>query len=89
MRWSVALPLFTALAVGAVGCRSNCARVESELRAREDDRLLLACGRVACRRGRQGEEQRDEGDDGGREQVHAGSNARERPDLRLLDLPFT
>jgi hypothetical protein len=36
MRWSVALPLFAALAAGAVGCRS-CDRVESELRAREED----------------------------------------------------
>jgi hypothetical protein len=37
MRWWVALPLFAALAVGAAGCRSSCARVESELRAREED----------------------------------------------------
>src|SRR5262249_36354210 len=38
MRWSVALPLFAALAlVGAAGCRSSCYRVESELRAREED----------------------------------------------------
>src|SRR5262249_5116757 len=37
MRWSVALPLFAALAIGAVGCRSDSRRVESELRAREED----------------------------------------------------
>jgi hypothetical protein len=37
MRWSVALPLFAALALGAAGCRSSCDRVESELRAREQD----------------------------------------------------
>lgn len=36
MRWWVALPLFAALAAGAVGCRS-CDRVEAELRAREQD----------------------------------------------------
>jgi hypothetical protein len=37
MRWSVALPLFAALAVGSAGCRSDCRRIESELRAREED----------------------------------------------------
>lgn len=38
MRWSVvALPLFAALALGAAGCRTSCDRVESELRAREED----------------------------------------------------
>src|SRR5262245_54204286 len=33
----VALPLFAALVLGAAGCRTSCDRVESELRAREQD----------------------------------------------------
>lgn len=38
MRWSVAFALFATLIVGASGCRSTrCDRVESELRAREED----------------------------------------------------
>jgi hypothetical protein len=37
MRWAVALSLGVALLGGAAGCRSNCDRVESELRARESD----------------------------------------------------
>lgn len=39
-RW-VALTLGTALAVGGVGCRNTCARVESELAARESDVRVL------------------------------------------------
>jgi hypothetical protein len=37
MRWPLACSLGAALAVLAVGCRSTCDRVESELRAREND----------------------------------------------------